>query len=70
MLQAKFIVTSYPKKKSNINQHNSLKKSGGGGLAGGRLSRLTGLKWLLGRLKASAIAHAISYLVICSLPDQ
>lgn len=31
---------------------------------------LTGLKWLLGRLKASAIAHAISYLVICSLPDQ
>lgn len=32
--------------------------------------RLTGLRWLLGRLKASAIAHAISYLVICSLPDQ
>lgn len=31
---------------------------------------LTGLKWLLGRLKASAIAHAISYFVICSLPDQ
>lgn len=29
-----------------------------------------GLRWLLGRLKASAMAHAISYFVICSLPDQ
>lgn len=41
----------------------------------GRCAPKTGLsvigrKWLLGRLKASAIAQAISYLVICSLPDQ
>lgn len=28
-----------------------------------------GIKWLLGRLKASAIAQAISYLVICSFPE-
>lgn len=47
---------------SNYKAHPSFCRS--------KTTSLTGLKWLLGRLKASAIAHAISYLVICSLPDQ